>query len=134
MDAALRDLVWQRAQGRCEYCRLHQEHEPFYPFHVEHIIAKQHLGRDAASNLALACHQCNLRKGPNLSGMDAKTQRMVRLFHPRRHTWSRHFRWQGAILVGRTPIGRATVAVLAINLPKRVVQRQALMEEGVFPQ
>ena len=26
MDAATRTLVWDRARGYCEYCRIHQDH------------------------------------------------------------------------------------------------------------
>jgi hypothetical protein len=55
------------------------------------------------------------------------------LFNPRRHKWARHFRWDGPVLVGLTPIGRATVVVLEINLDYRVAFRQRLIEEGVFP-
>jgi hypothetical protein len=36
-------------------------------------------------------------------------------------------------VVGRTAIGRVTVAVLAMNEPIRVAVRAALMEEGTFP-
>jgi hypothetical protein len=36
-------------------------------------------------------------------------------------------------LLGRTPVGRATVVVLNVNLPHRLAQRAALMAEGVFP-
>ena len=54
MNAATRRMVWDRAGHRCEYCRLHQDHEPFYRFHVEHIIAKQHDGDDSPDNLAVA--------------------------------------------------------------------------------
>jgi hypothetical protein len=79
-------------------------------FEIEHIIARQHDGLTVAGNLALACFSCNKRKGPNLTGIDCVTGKVVPLFHPRRHKWSRHFRWQGALLVGRTPIGRATIA------------------------
>jgi hypothetical protein len=46
MDALTRELVWRRAGQRCEYCRIHQEDEPFYRFHVEHVVAKQHAGSD----------------------------------------------------------------------------------------
>jgi hypothetical protein len=53
--------------------------------------------------------------------------------NPRRHTWSRHFRWTGPILVGRTSVGRATIAVLGINSPHRVRHRAELIAEGVFP-
>jgi len=69
-----------------------------------------------------------------LAGWDKVTKRVVRLFHPRRHTWQRHFRWQGPILVGRTAIGRVTITVLKINRPLRVLLRQELIDEGVFPQ
>ncbi|HEV3235853.1 MAG TPA: hypothetical protein VGZ25_02625, partial [Gemmataceae bacterium] len=55
------------------------------------------------------------------------------LFNPRRQKWSRHFRWQGAIIIGRTSIGRATVATLAMNLPHRIAQRAALIAENGFP-
>jgi hypothetical protein len=55
------------------------------------------------------------------------------LFHPRRHKWGRHFRWDGPVLVGRTDVGRVTVAVLAMNLPHRVRHREQLMAEGVYP-
>jgi hypothetical protein len=101
-------------------------------FEIEQIIARQHDGFTVAGNLALACFSCNKRKGPNLTGIYGVTGNVVPLFHPRRHKWSRHFRWQGALLVGRTPIGRATIAVLGINLPLRVRLRQALIDEGVF--
>jgi hypothetical protein len=38
MDAALRALVRERADGRCEYCRLRQEFLPL-TLQLEHIIA-----------------------------------------------------------------------------------------------
>jgi hypothetical protein len=57
---------------------------------------------------------------------------MVRLFHPRRYKWNRHFRWRGPVLVGRTAIGRATIAVLAINDIQNVALRAALIENGEF--
>lgn len=44
MDAATRQFIRERARDRCEYCRLHQDDEPFFPFQIEHIIAKQHGG------------------------------------------------------------------------------------------
>ncbi len=102
-------------------------------FEIEHIIARQHRGATVAGNLAWACFTCNKKKGPNLSGIDSVTGKLVPLFHPRRHKWSRHFRWRGALLAGRTAIGRATIAVLGINQPLRVRLRQELIDEGVFP-
>ena len=98
------------------------------PFEIEHIIARKHGGRTALPNLALACFYDNSYKGPNIAGLDPVTAALVGLFHPRRHKWSRHFRWDGPFLRGRTAIGRATVAVLEMNHPKRVALRAALMD------
>lgn len=67
------------------------------------------------------------------AGRDPRTGRIVRLFHPRRHQWRQHFLWDGPRLVGLTTIGRATIAVLEINLQHRIALRQALIEEGLFP-
>lgn len=132
MDRLLRDPVWQRAASRCEYCQMPQlftdaGHE------VDHIIAEKHRGATTLENLALACFHCNNHKGPNIAGVDPDTGQVMKLFHPRQDRWSEHFAWHGPIMVGLTPIGRATVEVLEINLRHRLVHRQALIEEGVFP-
>jgi hypothetical protein len=76
---------------------------------------------------------CNLHKGTNLAGVDPKTRKRTWLFNPRRMKWRRHFRWDGPYLVGRTPVGRATIAVLNINDVDYVDTRAALLVEGVFP-
>jgi hypothetical protein len=81
----------------------------------------------------LSCFSCNSSKGSDIAGRDKRTRKLAPLFNPRRHAWSRHFRWQGPVLIGRTPIGRVTIAVLNINDPLRVELRQALIEEGLFP-
>ena len=94
MDAATRDLVRRRAADRCEYCLLPQEYSDL-THHIEHIVAKQHGGTDEVENLALACHRCNLRKGPNLTGIDPATSAVEPLFHPRRDEWTSHVRLRG---------------------------------------
>jgi hypothetical protein len=134
MDSVLRHQVRERAGNRCEYCHIRQDHDPFYTFPVDHVIAKQHGGLTTADNLALSCYRCNAHKGPNIASIDTETGELVPLFNPRRESWSGHFEWNGAILSGRTPIGRATVALLAINHPDYVLLREALIEEGVFPE
>lgn len=131
MDQALEALIWERAQHRCEYCQIPQEYD-LAAFEVDHIIAASHGGAAQANNLALSCFLCNSYKGPNLAGIDGRTKKITPLYNPRRHKWDRHFRWAGAVLVGRTPIGRATIAVLRINLEHRVAHRQTLLDEGVF--
>jgi hypothetical protein len=131
MDAALVRLVWQRAGRCCEYCRMPQAYDA--TFEVDHVIARKHGGPTAAGNLALSCYPCNAFKGSDIASLDPRTRQLTPLFNPRRHKWSRHFRWQGSFLVGRTAIGRVTVALLNINDPLRVELREGLSEEGVFP-
>jgi hypothetical protein len=46
---------------------------------------------------------------------------------------SRHFRWEGPILIGRTAVDRVSVQLLQINDEDRVQRRRVLLEEGVFP-
>ena len=132
MEASLVRQVWQRAHGRCEYCQLSQEFDE-RPFEIDHIISRKHQGPTVAGNLALSCFRCNSFKGSDISGRDPKTRKLTGLFNPRRHKWARHFRWQGAYLIGRTPVGRVTVALLHINDEYRVELREELIEEGVFP-
>ena len=82
------------------------------PHQVDHVLPLKHGGSDELGNLAYSCLACNLHKGPNLTGIDLLRGKLTRLFHPRRHKWSWHFRWDGPRLVGRTAIGRTTVVVL----------------------
>ena len=95
------------------------------------FIAKQHGGKTSLENLALAYYRCNTHKGPNISGIDPITRKLVRLFDPRRDQWPQHFRWQGLRLVGVTAIGRATIRVLCINRSDALLVRAALSEEGI---
>ena len=132
MNASLAAFVRKRAHQCCEYCRMPQVYDEL-PFEIDHVVAEQHGGKTVASNLALACFADNHHKGPNLAGIDPRTRKRAWLFNPRRHKWDRHFRWDGPILVGRTAVGRATMAVLGINLAHRVRQRAQLIAEGVFP-
>ena len=129
MDTATREFVRQRAGSRCEYCLLRQEHSEL-THHIEHIIPKQHGGTDEPDNLALACHRCNLRKGPNLSGVDPVNDEVVLLFHPRRDRWEQHFAIRDVRIEGNTPSGRATVKLLAMNDTRRVELRVALLSRG----
>ena len=69
MNSALRAFVRERAGRRCEYCRLHEEDADFLPFHVEHVVAKQHGGTDDPDTLCFACAECNWAKGPNVAGI-----------------------------------------------------------------
>ncbi len=130
-----RDLALQvehRAGGRCEYCRMHQSLQGA-TFHVEHIVPQSRGGHTQLQNLAWACPSCNLHKARRIASVDHETGNQVPLFHPRVDNWNAHFRWDGYRVVGDTPIGRATVAALDLNHPRRLLIRQA--EEGfaLFP-
>lgn len=126
MDAALRQLIRQRASERCEYCRLPESAVDF-TFHVEHIIARQHGGSNLAPNLCLACERCNLHKGPNLTSIDPLTGTTVLLFHPREHQWEDHFEVRQAEIAGLTPIDRATVRLLNMYARHRVLLRARIL-------
>jgi len=132
INAALRRLVRQRAEGDCEYCRLSQEHVQLALFHVDHIIPQQHGGGDNPENLALACYHCNLHKGPNLTGIDPHDGAIVPLFHPRREQWTAHFELREIAIIGLTPTGRVTVRVLNMNAPERLQLRAELRARGVL--
>jgi hypothetical protein len=131
MDQRLRELVRERAGGRCEYCGFPQKFS-VRPFHCDHVVAQQHGGETVTENLAWACNHCNLHKGPNLTSIDPMTGQTTRLFHPRSDHWEDHFLWQRPVLAGRTTIGRATVYILDANEPMVAASRAALMQEGVY--
>jgi hypothetical protein len=132
MDATTREFVRQRAHGRCEYCHLPQEAAPYYTFHVEHIRARQHQGGDEPFNLALACPDCNAKKGPNIATVSPDTGTVIELFNPRLHQWEEHFAMVGPEIVGITEIGRATVRLLNMNEEERVIVRAQLQDEGIM--
>jgi len=129
MDEELVQEVRERAGGACEYCHLPEDVHDI-PFEVDHATARKHLG-PTASNLVYSCLHCNRHKGTDLAGIDRKTRKLTRLFNPRRHHWSRHFRWEGPVLVGRTAVGRTTIELLAMNDPVHVALRQLLLDEGI---
>jgi hypothetical protein len=99
------------------------------PFQIDHIVAEQHGGETIAVNLALACPHCNRYKGPNIAGLDPRSGELVRLFHPRADIWTDHFAFEGPRILGKTPIGRATVQVLAMNADDLLLFRIELSRE-----
>lgn len=129
---ALRQTVRERADRRCEYCRLPDVLPQTLRFHLEHIFARQHGGATVLENLAWSCHRCNERKGPNLTGVDPDTSTVVALFHPRHDHWEHHFQWKGLKVTGSTATGRATAWLLDMNSEERLRGRAALRRHGLF--
>jgi len=91
-----------------------------------HIVPRQHGGTDDRSNLALACHRCNLRKGTNPDRIDPVTGGIVPFFDPRRDRWLDHFHFQGPVIEGITAVGRTTVKVRSMNDTRRIERRELL--------
>ena len=105
--------------------------DPFPP-HVDHVIAVKHGGRTDLRNLAFTCAHCNGHKGSDIASLDPVTDTLVPLYNPRRDKWDDHSRWDGPLLVGKSPTARATVRVLAINAGRRIAVRTQLMAEGAY--
>ena len=128
ISAEIRTQVRERAHYACEYCHVRQVDSPLAALHVEHIIPKVHGGTDDMDNLALACIDCNLHEGTNLTGIDPLTNTLTELFHPRRHDWNEHFVLSGLYVVGTTGIGRTTIRVLKMNSDDQVALRASISE------
>ncbi len=65
----LRLIVFQRAQGCCEYC-LSQEEFSTQAFSIDHIIPEEKGGETTSNNLALSCQGCNNHKYTKTEGYD----------------------------------------------------------------
>lgn len=131
ISAAIRRAVAARANHRCEYCAM-PESEAVAPHEPDHIIALQHGGPTAIENLALACFECNRRKGSNIASIDPATNTLTPLYNPRTQTWSDHFQWNGPIIEPLTAIGRATAFFLRFNDPVQVQIRANLQEQNRY--
>jgi hypothetical protein len=123
IPARLRRHVVERADNRCEYCRLAQTGQEA-TFHIDHIVPVAAGGDTSLENLALACVSCSLRKGARVLALDPHTGEHACLFNPRLDSWQAHFRWQGLTVVGTTAKGRATVDALRMNRALALAIRQ----------
>ena len=127
-------FVAERAAHRCEYCRAP---EAIFnsPFEVEHIVPLGRGGVDAGPNWALSCRACNVYKSDHLEAIDPETRAVVPLFHPRRHRWEDHFTVNEGTgeLLGLTPTGRATIALLQMNRRAQTDARRQWMRLKLFP-
>jgi hypothetical protein len=132
LPQALRRLVFERAGDRCEYCLVHSR-DAIISHQVDHIIAIKHHGLTVAENLALACIECNLHKGSDLTTMNWQIGEIVPIFHPRQQRWTDHFALQSARLIGLTHTGIATISLLQLNREDRLEFRELLLDAGLYP-
>lgn len=134
ISAALKRQVFNRGKGCCEYCRS-QARFAIDSLVIEHILPIGRGGETIADNLALACQGCNNYKYTKIAGSDPISAQTVPLYNPRTMQWNEHFAWSEdtTIIIGLTPIGRATVQTLRLNREGVVNLRQALRATGHHP-
>jgi HNH endonuclease len=103
---------------------------------IEHIIPISRGGTSEEENLWLSCPLCNKAKSERIDWTDPETSQIVRLFHPRTDSWHDHFAWSadGLRIVGKAPIGRATVARLHLDSdPDAILVRSYWVQAGWHP-
>ena len=128
----MRQRIAHRAHHLCEYCLIHEE-DTFWSCEVDHIISLKHDGKTHAANLAYACAFCNRYKGSDIGSRIPKTDRFCRFFNPRTDRWCDHFQLERIVIQPLTDIGEATSRILQFNSPDRLIERQALADEGRYP-
>src|SRR5689334_13710553 len=117
VSARLRIAVVARAAGCCEYCQTSQA--IVIKMEVDHIVPQSAGGSTSLENLCLSCITCNDFKLDHQTGVDPDTGEEVALFNPRTQQWSEHFQWDDtlAVVLGKTPLARATITRLRMNDP-----------------
>lgn len=134
LPQAIQDAVRQRANYLCEYCHT-SELWQYVQFTIDHLVPLSQGGDDSLQNLALACFHCNRYKSYHDTAVDPQSGDVVAIFQPRLDQWSEHFIWSNdkLILVGLTPVGRSTIALLKINRPRVLSIRAADAIVGRHP-
>lgn len=130
----LREQLVEADNQHCAYCHATAA-TTGQPMTVDHIHPQGQGGDTAFGNLCFACRRCNEYKGIQTQAIDPLTGRRIALFHPRQQVWAEHFQWDdsGAVLLGTTSTGRATVVALNINNPVIVSARQRWVSVGWHP-
>jgi hypothetical protein len=130
----LRLNVAIRARFCCEYCRV-PERFLATTFHVDHARSLKHGGKTEFINLVFSCAHDNQNKGSNIATFkDENSDEIIRLFNPRIDEWDEHFFLVGGEILSKTFIGAATIRILDMNQPERVIFRTALALAGFYPE
>lgn len=128
---ALRNLVAERAGFRCEYCRM-MESDFYDTFQIDHIISQKHGGVTDFDNLAFSCPDCNRFKGSDVGSFTGSPPALMPLFNPRKDDWGTHFAIKNGLLIALSPIAEATIKLLRLNEPERVILREELLRQNRF--
>jgi hypothetical protein len=128
------EVVAADAGHCCGYFQAPQSVLP-YRLEIEHLLPSSLGGADGRDNLWLSCHKCNKLRSNHLEALDPITEARVAIFNPRQHNWVDHFAWDrgGLQIVGRTALGRATVALLSLNDAYHQRARSVWILTGLFP-
>jgi len=134
LSTDLRDRLLEADNRHCAYCYT-TEANTGQPMTIDHIKPQAQGGETTFENLCLACRRCNEFKGSVTSAQDPLTGEMAALFYPRQQTWADHCRWDGsgALLVGLTAVGRATIVALNMNNPVIADARRRWISVGWHP-
>ena len=127
------DQVLGRSGGCCEYCLVAADRRTV-KLHIDHIISIKLGSDDSIDNLCSACRSCNQYKGAIIAALDPLTEEPTRLYNPREQAWEEHFELMADMTIaGLTPEGRATIAVLRMNMPRRIIERYEAWARGDYP-
>lgn len=131
---SLKTKIRIEAKFRCGYC-LRSEALTGMPMEFEHLIPIALGGKSIEENLWLYCRRCNEFKGIQTEAVDIETNSNVPIFNPRKQNWHQHFYWSedGTEIIGKTPIGRATINALNLNEAIIVFSRKLWVSVGWFP-
>ena len=132
LSQELRKLVIDRADRLCEYCLIHSD-DTILGCSIDHIISLKHKGPNEAINLAYACIFCNRYKGSDIGSIIWETQEFIRFYNPRRDHWGEHFRLEQSTITPISSIGEVTARILGFNDRNRLIERQILIDRGLYP-
>ena len=130
----LKEKVRISARYRCGYCLFSEVYSPTI-FQIDHIIPLSKGGTNEEENLWLLCETCNRAKSDKTEVSDPQTKTTAPIFNPRTQIWNEHFQWSDdySQIIGKTPIGRGTVADLNLNRERIVAVRKNWTSAGWHP-
>lgn len=129
MRQSLRQIIKQRDEFRCCYCRV-KESDVGSQLTIDHFMPKCYGGDDTQDNLLYCCHACNEYKGTYWS-----TEPDLQLLNPHTDNMEEHFNENTkGVLVALTARGTNHIRVLNLNraelIEHRVLKRRyAKLEE-----
>ena len=98
ISGKLKQQVFDRAKGECEYCRSQTKFSSSN-FEIEHIDPLSRGGSTSLDNLALACRTFNSYKSNKIDAIDPISKQVVLLYHPRQMDWHTHLAWSDDTLL-----------------------------------